>query len=126
MADAGGMICLPASAPLWRNERCTFLDPRVYGSVRLRCNHECCTADTGPQVKKRRRLRIEVSSSDDEDLELPAETVDPAKTVEPVEPAHSECSESDIELSSGSEDEHDEEQPVVPDVIRGLGFACVD
>ena len=114
MADAGGMICLPASAPLWRNEHCTFLDPRVYGSVRLRCNHECCTVDPGTQDKKRRRLRIEVSSSDDEDLELPAETVDPAKTVEPVEPAHSECSESDIELSSGSEDEHDEEQPVVP------------
>ena len=29
---------------LWRNARCTFLSPAVYGPLSLRCNRACCTA----------------------------------------------------------------------------------
>ena len=39
-------MTVAAPETTWLNDRCTFLSPRVYPGVALRCNHACCCVAT--------------------------------------------------------------------------------
>ena len=77
--NPGGMILCPAT--VWRNDRCLFLSPAVYGNLSLRCNHDRCSNRVGskrlasPKVRggrlQRRRFLDDEASGSDDDLSIP-------------------------------------------------------